>query len=331
MSKQEVIAVIDGDEIAFQIAAVCEERKIKATNSTNSESATFKHRTEMKKFLAGLEIPEDFFIVEDVQIAQELSSALHSVKVSLANIKKSCNADKVELYLSGEGNFRDNIPLPIRYKSNRDDTIKPVLLKQIRQYMVDHQGAKIVNLQEVDDVCATRMYDGFKTKQKIIGVTTDKDAMGNSGWLFNPDKMTIPEKIEGLGSLWLDTKVNSKGKEESKVRGKGRKWGYAQWLMGDPTDCYNPTEICKVRYGEKSAYKLLEPLQTDLECLQAVYDQYKKWYPQEIITYTDWEGNERNVDVFFIMQMYFDCYRMRRWENDTVDVKEMLIKVGVQI
>ena len=68
-TKSKTIAVIDGDEIAFQIAAACEERLIKVTNTTNNESSNFKHRTELKKFLAGLEVPEDFFIVEDVQVA----------------------------------------------------------------------------------------------------------------------------------------------------------------------------------------------------------------------------------------------------------------------
>lgn len=321
MSK-EIIAVLDGDEIAFQIAAACEKRSIKATNTTNQESAQFKHRTEMKKFLSGLEVPEDFYSVEDVQEPDELANALHSVNVVIDGIKKACKADKIEVYISGKDNFRDSIPLPTKYKSNRADSIKPILLPEIRAFLVKKYKAGVVDGVEVDDVVAYRMWDGYKSKQKVIGVTSDKDACGSAGWLYNRDKMTEPEFIDGLGEIFIDGK--------NKVRGKGRKWGYTQWLMGDPIDGYNPTEICKVRYGEKSAYKLLEPLKTDLECLQAVYNQYKEWYPQEVITYVDWEGNERNVDIFFIMQMYFDCYRMRRWENDIVDVKEMLTKLNIQ-
>jgi hypothetical protein len=57
---EEVIAVIDGDEIAYSIAAACEERTIKATNQLNNESSSFKHRTELKKFLHGLEVPDEF-------------------------------------------------------------------------------------------------------------------------------------------------------------------------------------------------------------------------------------------------------------------------------
>ena len=48
---------------------------------------------------------------------------------------------------------------------------------------------------------------GLKSKQKIIGVTTDKDACGNTGWLYNRDKMTEPEFIDNtLGLLFLDSK-----------------------------------------------------------------------------------------------------------------------------
>lgn len=321
VSGKQIIAVIDGDEIAYRIAAACEKRTINVINKSNGKSAKFNNRTELKNILAGLEVPEGHFDISDHQEADKIENALHSVKVSISNIKEKCKADKVELYLSGKDNFRDSIPLPTRYKASRDDTIRPLLLKEIREYIETKYSAVIVNGQEVDDVVCHRMYDGFKNKEKIVGVTTDKDARGSVGWLFNPDKMSEPEFINGLGKLYIDDK--------DKVRGEGRKWLYCQTLMGDPTDDYKPTEICKVRFGEKGAFKILDPLTTDQECWQAIYDTYKKWYP-DMTTYTDWQGVERTVDVFFIMQMYFDCARMRKFENDTCDVKELLIKMGVK-
>lgn len=320
-NNKEVIVVIDGDEIAFQIAAACETRSILATNLISKQGCEFKHRTEMKKFLQGLDIPEEFFSIEDLQVADELPNALHSVKVVVDNIKSACKADKIEMYISGKDNFRDNIPLPSKYKDNRKDTIRPLLLNDIRAYLVKKYSATVVDGVEVDDVLCYRMWNGYKSKQKIIGATIDKDACGSSGWLYNRDKMTEPEFIEGLGELYLDSK--------GKVRGKGRKWLYTQWLIGDPTDFYNPCEICKVKYGEKSAYKLLKDLTNDKECVQAVYNQYKEWYPSEV-KYTDWQGNEVVTDVIGIMQMYLDCARMRRWDGDTVNVKDMLSKLGVK-
>lgn len=320
MSKRTVIAAIDGDEIAYQIAAACEERTIKATNTLNKESSSFKHRTELKKFLHGLEVPDNHYEVEDVQVADDLVNACHSVKVVIENIKVACKADELEVYLSGKDNFRDSIPLPTKYKSNRADSLKPLLLSEVRAYIVKKYGARVVDGEEVDDVVCHRMWDGYKSKQKIIGCTRDKDALSNSGWLYNRDKMTEPEFIDGLGELYIDGK--------NKVRGKGRKWGYVQWIIGDTTDCYNPSEIAKVKYGEKSAYKLLEPLTTDKECIQAVYDLYKTWYPSEV-RYTDWQGNEVVTDAKGVMQMYLDCYRMRRWVGDEVKVTDILTKLEI--
>jgi hypothetical protein len=319
MSK-EVIAVLDGDEISYQIAAACETRTIKATNKLNQESSAFKHRTEMKKFLHGLEVPEDFYEVVDVQEADEIANALHSVKVVVDNIKQACKADVIEMYISGKDNFRDSIPLPKPYKGSRKDTIKPILLPEIRAYLVKKYQAKVVDGEEVDDVVAHRMWDGLKSGQKIIGVTIDKDACGSSGWLYNRDKMTEPEFIDGLGELTIDGK--------GKVRGKGRKWGYLQWCIGDSTDFYNPCDLCGVKYGEKSAYKLLVDLETDKECIQAVYDLYKSWYP-EPVSYVDWACQPQTKDCVDIMQMYMDCYRMRRWENDVVDVRELLTRLEI--
>ena len=321
-TTDEIIAVIDGDEIAYQIAAACETRTIKVTNKLNKESSSFKHRTEMKKFLHGLDVPDDFFEVEDVQTADDIANANHSVKVVVDNIKAACKADKLEVYLSGKNNFRDSLPLPSKYKGNRADSIRPLLLDEIRAYIVKKYGAKIVDNEEVDDVVCHRMWDGYKTGQKIIGVTVDKDACGSAGWLYNRDKMTEPEYIDGLGELIIDGK--------GKVRGKGRKWGYHQWLIGDSTDGYNPCEICKVKFGEKSSYKILEPLQTDKECIQAVYNTYKSWYPEEV-KYTDWQGSEVVTDCMGIMQMYMDCYRMRRWVGDEVNVRELLVKLEIAL
>lgn len=319
--NKEIIAVLDGDEIAFQIASACETRSIKATNVLNKESSSFKHRTEMKKFLHGLDVPDNHYEIEDVQIADDIANANHSVKVVIDNIKAACKADKIEVYLSGKNNFRDSLPLPKQYKSNRKDTIKPVLLQEVRAYMVKKYSAMIVDNVEVDDVCCYRMWDGFKTGQKIVGVTTDKDACGSSGWLYNRDKMTEPLYIEGLGEIYIDAK--------NKVRGTGRKWGYVQWLIGDSTDFYNPCDVCGVKYGEKSAHKLLEPLKTDKDCINAVYNQYKEWYP-DVVSYTDWQGNEVVTDAVGMLQLYMDCYRMRRFENDVVSVKELLTKLGIE-
>lgn len=320
MCKSKTIAVVDGDEIAFVVAAACETRSISAQNSLSGQVSKFKHRTELSKFLKGLDVPDDFYKIEDVIVADDIANALHSVKVIMDNIKTACKAEVMEVYISGKDNFRDSIPLPTKYKSNRKDVVKPVLLAEVRAYLVKKYHAKVVDGVEVDDICAYRMWDGYKSQQKIIAVTQDKDVLSNMGWYYNRNNMTEPEFIEGLGELHINHK--------NEVKGRGRKWGYHQWLIGDSSDGYKPTELCGKRFGEKSSYAILAELETDRDCIQAVYNQYKEWYPNPI-TYTTWDGEIRTVDCISIMQMYMDCYRMRRWEGDCVNVSDLLTKLNI--
>lgn len=317
----ETIAVIDCDELAYVVAAACEKRTISVVNNTNQAEATFKTRTKMKEWLFGCTVPDDLFSITDVQTPEPLANALYTIKQRIASLKEACQADVVELYISGEGNFREYLPLPKKYKFNREKTLRPLLLVEIREYLIKHKGAVVVREREVDDKLCERMYDGYMAKQKIIGVTQDKDARGSSGWLYDPEKMSAPQFISGLGRLYLDDK--------GKVRGEGRKWLYFQLTNGDINDGINPCDVCGVAYGEKSAYKLLVDLPDDKACLQAVYNQYRQWYPQELIEFTSWDCQRQSMTIFEFMQMYLDCVRMRRFEKDTIDIKSLMDKLEI--
>jgi hypothetical protein len=321
--KGEVIAVIDGDVVAFRVAAACEKRSVLVTNKASNQQQSFNNRTEFLNLLKGVLLKEDvseYYDIVDVQTPEELPHCLNTIKQSIAGIMARVGATKKEIYISGEGNFRDALPLPKKYKGGRADTLKPVLLEAAREYLVKHQGAIPVNSREADDACAQRAFEGFKSKQKIVQITNDKDSLGCDGWVFNPDNMEEPMLVHGLGKLWIDDK--------GKVRGYGRKWKYTQWLYGDPVDFYSPQDICGLRYGEKSAYKDLVDLETDLECLQKVHDRYKEWYP-EPVTYTCWEGKEHTKDYLEIAQMYFDCVHMLRFPDERLKITDIFDKVGV--
>ena len=327
-----IIAVFDADEIAFIVAAACEQRMVKVVNSSNKAEATLKNRTEFKKLVAGLEIPEDFFSYEDVQVAEPIQNAISTIKKRIAKQAKRVNAGSYELYIGGVDNFRDFLPLPTKYKSNRKDTVKPLLLGQIRSYLIDYKGATIVNGREADDALTSRMYDGFKSGQKIVGMTQDKDATQSSGWLLNPNKDDPPKYIKGFGELYID----SSGAKD-KVRGLGRKFLYLQCLIGDDIDGYNPRDLVAVvkekkpTYGEKTAYKQMLECDNDKKCLQLIADTYKKWLGTEKFTYECWEGKSHTITWVEAFQMYFDCAYMERWEGDKPKVLSMLNKFKVEI
>ena len=86
--SSEVILAVDADEICYEVACACEDKGILVTNTLNDAPATFKTRTELKKFLQGLEVPEDHFKIEDTQVAEPLKNALSTIKSKLLNLKE---------------------------------------------------------------------------------------------------------------------------------------------------------------------------------------------------------------------------------------------------
>jgi len=318
MSKK-AIAVLDGDLLAFKASAANETRSIEALHNPTGRTKVFKHRTEFKETIDLEKFPLDTFTITDKQEVAELSYALHTVKKMIEGICKTCKTDQYEIYLSGKDNFRDTLPLPSKYKGNRDGLMRPLQLTEVKEYLINVHKAEVV-VGEADDKISIRQYDGVKTKTKIIGCSTDKDSLGTDGWIFNWDSMDKPMLVKGLGELRID--------EKGKVRGHGAKWKYLQWIVGDTIDGLNPCELAKVKFGEKSGYKALVDLQTDFECWQAVHDLYLKWYPEKV-SFVDQNCQPQTFDYLDIAQVYWDGIHMMRWENDKVSIREVMTKMGV--
>lgn len=319
------VLVIDGDVIAYKAAAANETRSITATHNETKAVTEWDNRTAFRDFLKENKLVEADYTIADVQDPRHVSYGISLVNQMIKRICQCGRIDKYEILLSGSDNFRDLIPLPKRYKSGRDDNIRPLQLRAIRQHLIDEHGAIVINGEEADDAIAQRMWQGYKAYKKrgdprVVGATVDKDAYGTMGFLLNWDKMTAPIYISGLGELHWEGK---------KIKGTGRKWFYAQATMGDPVDYYRPADLCPgAKFGDAACFKLYDKCTTDQECWRAMYDQYKKWYPSPV-TYTAHDGQEYVKDAVEIMQMYVDCAHMRRWPDDRIDCEATLRKLGI--
>lgn len=325
-SDSDTTIILDGDEISFQVAAACETRGIIATNKSNEAQGTFKTRTDMNKFLANLVIPDDFYEVVDSQIAEPAKNAFATVKAKILNFKQKFKTNKVEIYMSGKGNYRLDLPLPVQYKNNRKETIRPLLLQEIRDYLVQYQGAVIIEGDEADAMLAQRMYEGYKSNTKVISCSVDKDLRITSGWCYNPDKDELLF-VDGFGGLYRDDK--------GKVRGHGRMFLYFQCATGDSADGYDPRDVVKSitgttpKFGDVAAFKLLSECKTDKEALKVVHDLYLKWFGSKQFSYTAWNGETFTGDYMAVLQMIWDCAFMKRFEDDGVCVRAMLKKMGI--
>lgn len=313
----ERLCVVDGDLLAFKCAAVTEKRSVIATHKDTLDKVEFDTATNFKEW-AGDASSE--YELEAIRTPEPIANTLRCIKTKLNSILDSCKATKYHIVVSGDNNFRKEIPLPTQYKSTRVETAKPVNLDEAKEYLIKHHNAEVA-VGEADEVLVGYAYQGYKDKLEVIQCSIDKDAYHGPGWLFNWDAMEAPELIEGFGELYINS--------SDTVKGKGRIFLYYQMLFGDPIDCYKPCEIAKVKFGEKSAYKLLKDCTTDKQAVQVLYNQYKKWYPEKLY-YTAWDGSKQYKDYLDIWQMYADCAFMPRWGGDKFVVKDVLTKLGIK-
>ena len=138
----------------------------------------------------------------------------------------------VTLLLSGPGNFRDDIATIKPYKGNRDPAHKPVYYQQIRDYLCDWWGAKVIEGHEADDECSIIAHQSREAgSQDYVVCTIDKDLDQIPGYHYDYMKKVFYEVTEEEGNFLF----------------------WKQVLCGDSTD--NIQGLYRV--GDKAASKYL--------------------------------------------------------------------------
>ena len=201
------------------------------------------------------EIPKDAEVFNVERVIEPVSNALSNVKTVLNEIasqlqdKFSEDTIDLEIYLTGSGNFRDELATIKVYKGNRSEAHKPHWYTEIQDYMTTVWKANIVDGIEADDILADLQSD------ETCIVSTDKDLDQVPGWHYNwVNKdlyyVSVPSATHML---------------------------YKQILMGDSTD--NIEGIPKV--GEKTAEKLLDGCPELRPYEEAVRDAYENFFTSD--------------------------------------------------
>lgn len=324
--KKKRVLLIDGDILAFRISAICEDRSINVLHKKSKKVKVFKTRTEFKDFLSVKQfeyVPSDYEITDQQTINEGMNYGF-LLSNQIKAMTETLWPDSVEVYLDGGGNFRNELPLPTKYKSTRSTQLTPLLRKACKDYLVRKHGAVLVKGCEVDDVVIFKGYEYLSQGHETIIASSDKDSRAYSGLsLFdftqdNPEIVHIPT----LGSLWIDDK--------NKVRGLGFLWYCMQILIGDVVDGFKPTELCNVKYGEKSAYSALKDCTSEQEALQVVIGKYLQWYAKSF-TYTDCFGISHTATWKDMISLYHKCVRMRESENDNLVFQEFAKKYQIDL
>lgn len=114
-----------------------------------------------------------------------------SAKAAKARLKEwldnllyhTMDIEDYHLFLTGKGNFRDDIAKTQPYKGNRTGFVRPEHYQLCRDVMVEDYGASVSEGEEADDVVA------YKSREKTyIMVHVDKDLDQLSGCHYNPVK-----------------------------------------------------------------------------------------------------------------------------------------------
>jgi len=170
-------------------------------------------------------------------------------------------------YLTGKGNFRDELAKADVYKGNRSSP-KPHWFQHIRTYLQMQHKATVVNGMEADDAIAIDM----TADQSVICVSRDKDLRQVQGWHYGYSVGKQPEYplqyVDFIGDLQLPT--------PRKVIGTGIKFFWSQVLTGDATDNYKGLR----KFGPVGAYELLKDVVDPDEMYDLVLGKYLEFDPE---------------------------------------------------
>lgn len=155
------------------------------------------------------------------------------------------------IFLTGKDNFRDKIATLKVYKGNRDPSHKPKYYSEIKDYLIAHHGAEVVDGQEADDAQGIAQWANKDRSTVIVGI--DKDMYMIPGWHYN----------------WVKDELKYVKLADANT------FFFKQMLTGDTTD--NIPGIPKV--GPKTAEKLIAPVAGNIiEMQRVVREKYKEYY-----------------------------------------------------
>lgn len=224
--------------------------------------------TADKSYLPFLDIERPMgveFSYESRVEAQPLENALAMTKRSLLHIEDILNREEVEfkrmeLYLTGKGNWRERVATIKPYKGNRTAE-RPVHYAAIRRYMTERWKAETVDGMEADDMLAIIAAQEDYDPERVLIVSMDKDLMTVPGRLYN----------------FKRKKFYHVTKQQALVN------FYKQCLTGDTVDNIGGCFRC----GPSRANEVLNESMPEEEMYQAVLREYELSLPRKDCPYVD--------------------------------------------
>ena len=181
--------LVDADSAIYKAGCANEERFYLIYNTEGEIVQQVQYAKEADEWIKN-QAEVDFLDGVESFYTKEMSKTAGPLSHTLANVKAVCNKmtalhhTDLQMFIGGEGNFRYDI-YP-EYKGKRSPMSRPIHEEEIRNYLIKHWGAQVVDEEEVDDR-VSYMQCLSEPKSTCI-VSIDKDLLNTPGYNYNYDK-----------------------------------------------------------------------------------------------------------------------------------------------
>ena len=220
---------VDGDILVYRagFAADVTHYEVYLQDPAQGGEPVFSSNSskEVKRYVKDCGL-DDYFISRR-PLQGGIESALGNCKdVLIGSIIEVLGSDDIQIFLTGNNNFREKVATYKKYKGNRDKQRRPLHYHDLQKYLVNVWGAVFTEGEEADDAL------GQAQSSNSVLCSIDKDLKQIHGAHYNfVTKQSMDVPIEAARYLF-----------------------YKQCLMGDSTD--NIIGLPKV--GDKTADKILK-------------------------------------------------------------------------
>lgn len=177
--KTGITVLIDADVVSYSCGFASQKNIYTLTVKGEEEPrSTFQYKKDLNEWVKERGFTEEDYTVDTRLEVEPVSNALHSARMMIEDIIEVCQAENYQLYLTGKGNFREQVATIQPYKGNRTAD-KPVHHQAIRDYLISQWGAEVIEGMEADDVLAMRQTD------TTVIASIDKDLKQVKGKHYN--------------------------------------------------------------------------------------------------------------------------------------------------
>lgn len=252
-------ALIDGDILLFRCGKACEHKEyIVYAKGLEDEGpmVDYPYKADVKTWMAEHGYTDDDVTIDIRTIVEPKHFAFHLVKQTLKKILDRTGASTYRIFLTHGVTYR-KLLVP-DYKAQRKDEDRPFWEQEIRDYLVERWGAKVVDWYEADDAMAIMQMNNRNT----CICTIDKDL----------------KMVPGLHYNWVDDVDMEKPAPIVRIgEPEATRFFYKQMIIGDRTD--NVMGI--PQKGPAAADALLDGVNNPTEMYRLVREEYIKYFKEE--------------------------------------------------